>query len=259
MYCAPTREQCIYRTHSAKFTVGPTRHKGIEMNLSATIISPKRQTVAEEIFQHLRADIIALRLKPNTKLSEVEIAKKFDVSRQPVREAFLRLGEMNMLQIRPQMATRVCRISIPEILNIRFLRIAVEVEVCRRICETATPEDLEAIQLNLDKQKIVIEEGTFDQFQELDYEYHELLCIAAGVGAAFKMILETKSHVDRLCTLALEDIAGMGEIYEDHIQIFNALVAKDSKNAVKIMRFHLERLDETITKAREYHTDYFLD
>ena len=229
------------------------------MNLNATIKNPKRQTVAEDIFQYLRADTIALRLIPNTKLSEVEVAKKFQVSRQPVREAFLRLGEMNMLQIRPQMATRVCKISIQEILNIRFLRTAVEVEVCRRICETATAEDLEPIQLNLDRQKHVIEHGTFDQFQELDYEFHELLCIAAGVGAAFKMILETKSHVDRLCTLALADIAGMEEIYKDHIQIFNALNSKESADATKLMRFHLERLNETITKARAYHIDYFLD
>jgi DNA-binding GntR family transcriptional regulator len=229
------------------------------MNLSATINTPKRHTVTEDIFQHLRADIISLRLKPNTKLSEVEIAKKFDVSRQPVREAFLRLGEMNLLLIRPQMATRVCRISIPDILNIRFMRIAVEVEVCRRICETVSPENLELIQHNLDKQKQVIEIGTFDQFQELDYEFHELLCLAAGVGAAFKMILETKSHVDRLCALASTDIVGMGETYEDHIQIFNALSTKDSENAVKLMRFHLMRLDETITKAREYHTEYFLE
>ena len=93
----------------------------------------------------------------------------------------------------------------------------------------------------------------------MDYKFHELLCIAAGVGSAFKTIAETKSHVDRLCTLALQDIAGMGEIYQDHLQIFEALGARNAEAIVELMRFHLARLDDTISKAREYHQDYFED
>lgn len=232
---------------------------GIKMNIRETIGETKRQTVAEDVFQYLRSEIIALRLEPGAKLSEVETAKQCSVSRQPVREAFLRLGEMNLLHIRPQMATRVRKISIREILDTRFIRTAVEIEVCRRACEIVTQDSLVDLQKNLDQQKYIIEFGNFDQFQELDYMFHELLCNAAGVGSAFKTIVETKSHVDRLCTLALQDMADMSEIYRDHVQIYEALVKGDADAIVNLMRFHLARLDETITQARKYHQDFFED
>ena len=44
-----------------------------------------RRTTTDDIFDQLYADITSLELKPGTKVSEIEIAKKFDVSRQPVR------------------------------------------------------------------------------------------------------------------------------------------------------------------------------
>ena len=75
-----------------------------------------RHTNADSVFERLHSDIVSLRLAPGTKLSEIEVAKRSDVSRQPVREAFIRLSDMNLLKIRPQKATVVRKISIREIL-----------------------------------------------------------------------------------------------------------------------------------------------
>ncbi|WP_327795317.1 GntR family transcriptional regulator [Harenicola maris] len=215
--------------------------------------------MADEVFHQLRTDIITLRLIPGAKISEVEIAKKFGVSRQPVREAFARLSEINFLLIRPQMATRVRKISIPDIKDSRFIRTAVEVEVARRACASIASHDKDALSENLIEQRHIMKHGDFNQFQEVDYTFHQLICNAAGCGPAFRSIEETKSQVDRLCTLALQDIAGMAEIYDDHLQIFEALCARDEEEAVRLIRFHLARLDDTIAKAREYHRDYFED
>ena len=62
------------------------------MNVHQTFREAKRLTTAEEVFRQLKSDIISLRLTPGTKLSEVEVAKVYDVSRQPVREAFHAFG-----------------------------------------------------------------------------------------------------------------------------------------------------------------------
>ena len=50
-------------------------------------LSSDRRTAVDEIFDHLRAEIDALRLRPGDRISEAEIAARFGVSRQPVRDA----------------------------------------------------------------------------------------------------------------------------------------------------------------------------
>ena len=229
------------------------------MNISQPIGDSRRRTAAEEAYERLHADIISLRLPPGTKLSEVEIAKMYEVSRQPVREAFLRLGELNLLQIRPQRATLVKRISLQDLENTRFIRASVEVEVVRRACQVASPDDLALIKASLTPQKSAVDTADTNLMHKLDYEFHRLICKAAGCLPAFRTIAENKAHTDRVCTLELSGGNGMAEILEDHTKIVQALIARDEEKAVQMTRKHLARLDTTLRRASEKYTDYFED
>lgn len=227
------------------------------MNVHQTIQETKRLTTAEEVFRQLKSDIISMRLKPGSKLSEVEVAKSCNVSRQPVREAFMRLGELNLLQIRPQKATRVRKISMQELNHTRFLRAAVEVEVVRVACQVATSESLDLIEKNLEMQKIAVAESDARRLQELDYDFHRLICGAAECLPAFKTIAENKAHTERVCTLELADACGMAEVIEGHTNIFIALKSRDETTAVEMTRIHLRHLDETLEKASRNFPDFF--
>lgn len=70
-----------------------------------------RPSVTDQVFDPLHDRIIELDLPPGTRLSEIEVAKQFGVSRQPVRDAFHRLSKLGFLSIRPQRATSVSQIS----------------------------------------------------------------------------------------------------------------------------------------------------
>ena len=226
------------------------------MSVHTTSREDDRQTAADGVFESLRNDIISLRLEPGTKLSEVEIAKQNDVSRQPVREAFIRLSNMNLLLVRPQRATIVRKISRSDILNTRFVRIAIEVEVAQRACAVFDHRKI-GFQRNLTQQKQAAARGDTQRFHKLDYEFHRLLCIAANCEFAFETIAENKAQVDRICIMSLADREGMELLYDDHKNIFDCLTAGDSKGIVKITRKHLSRLDETLTAACEKHPEYF--
>lgn len=227
------------------------------MNIRQTVGDTKRLTTAEEVFQRLQSDIISLRIAPGTKLSEVEIAKLYDVSRQPVREAFMRLGDLNLLQIRPQKATLVRKISMQELAHTRFIRAAVEVEVIRKACKTATQEDFEALENNLKQQVVVVDARDAKALHELDYEFHRLICEAAQCLPAFRTIAENKAHTDRVCTLELADANGMKETLEGHTRILDAMKKRDEELAVKMTRVHLAHLDDTLENASRNHPDYF--
>lgn len=227
------------------------------MNIRQTFGEFKRQTTAEEIFHRLKDDIVSLRLAPGSKLSEVEVAKQCDVSRQPVREAFMRLGDLNLLQIRPQKATLVRKISLQDLRNTRFIRAAVEVEVVRMACKTASEESLSALRRNLEKQRAAVDGTDPVLLHALDYEFHRLICQAADRLPAFATIAENKTHTDRVCTLELSDAVGMAEVLEDHTDIVDAITKRDEAGAVALTRHHLAHLDGTLEKACENHPEFF--
>ena len=95
------------------------------------IVSAPKRTATDLSFEALYQAVIALELPPGAKVSEAEIAKALDVSRQPVRDAFYRLSKLGFLSMRPQRATLVTKISKRAVLNAIFVRTALEVEALR--------------------------------------------------------------------------------------------------------------------------------
>jgi len=136
---------------------------------------------------------------------------------------------------------------------------AVEVEVVRQACQIATKESLELIENNLVYQKAAVETMDANMLKKLDYEFHELICVAADCLPAFKTIAENKAHTDRVCTLELANKCGMAEVLEGHTNILNAIKQGDVDTAVQMTRVHLAHLDTILQEACEKHSDYFID
>lgn len=218
-----------------------------------------RRTNSDDIFDKIYADITTLRLKPGTKVSEVEIARKFDVSRQPVREAFIRLSNMGLLLVRPQRATVVKKISLKDIADSRFVRKAIEVEVARVACEKFNAANKVAFDENLAMQSIAVENNDFQAFKDLDAQFHKLLCLVADSELAYRTISESKLQVDRLCTFALSRRTEFNDVYQDHIKMCELLSEGDADGLVALMRLHLSRLDSTIAEATASNQDFFVE
>ena len=217
----------------------------------------ERRTIVDDIFDHLHDEISSMRLRPGDKISEADTAAQFGVSRQPVRDAFSRLANLDLLLIRPQRATEVRRFSAREIEKSRFVRAAIEKEVLRRAaqhCDAAGREKLDAA---LAVQTKAIADREIDGFGELDYAFHKILCEIAQADFVFDVILAEKSKVDRLCMLGLKKEDRMPELVDDHRAIAEAVKAHDGARAVVAGMKHLGRLDETIAYISKTNANYF--
>lgn len=216
-----------------------------------------RRTTADELFDRIRLDIEKMRLRPGTKLSEANVAQQYNVSRQPVREALIRLDNLELVHIRPQKATIVRRMSKSSIRQARFMRLAVELEVARRACLSYDGSLDEQFKDNLERQSACLESGVFKQFNKLDREFHALLCEAADCSFAIDIIDQCKAKVDRLCTLSLSEADSAGTILEDHHKILDSLLQADASALSAHVERHLHRLDSTIQFVQQNHADYF--
>lgn len=217
----------------------------------------ERRTSVDDIFDYLHEEILALRLRPGDKISEAEIAARFGVSRQPVRDAFSRLATQNLLLIRPQRATEVKRFSTREIVKSRFVRAAVEQEVLRRASSLCAEDGSARLDAQLAAQALAVADGNADRFAVLDYAFHEVLCSIAQVDFAFEVILTEKSKVDRLCILSLSKGDRLPDLLADHQEIAEAVKSHDAERAVASGMRHLSRLDRTIEQISMTNANYF--
>ena len=222
-----------------------------------TRAAPDRRTTVDAIFDHLQAEIDALRLRPGDRISEAEIAARFGVSRQPVRDAFTRLANLDLLLIRPQRATEVRRFSLRKIEKARFVRAAVEAEVLRRAARACGSEGAAALDAHLGRQRAALAGGDERAFAALDYAFHAALCEVGGVGFAAQVISAEKAKVDRLCLLSLTRENRMPQLLADHEAIAAAVVAGDEEAAVAAGMTHLSRLDDTIAAIARSNAEYF--
>lgn len=216
-----------------------------------------RQTSADIVFGELYDDIVGLNLLPGTRISEVEVAKRFDLSRQPIREAFGRLSRLGLIKVSPQRPTIVRHFSLEDIQNARFIRTAIEADVMRKGCEKRVTSVDHLLDECVAAQKDAVAENDAERFHDLDYEFHRLLCRSADADFAFELISSSKAQVDRLCMLALTSKSSMDKLYNDHVAILDALKAGNAPKADKALRRHLDRLTPTIKSVYEKHRNYF--
>lgn len=219
----------------------------------------ERRTSADIVFETLHDQIVSLKILPGTKISEVETAKMFGLSRQPVRDAFSRLSNLGLIHIRPQRSTIVRHFSLNGIQAARFIRTAVEVEVLRAACLNRDTDCDANLHENLERQQAATDVNDADTFHQLDYEFHQLLCRAARSEFAFGTILEKKAQVDRLCMLSLTNTAAMSDLLCDHKEILDGVMSGDAKIVDTAIRRHLDRLTPTIKHIHETHRNYFED
>ncbi|MBT0957556.1 GntR family transcriptional regulator [Alphaproteobacteria bacterium KMM 3653] len=227
--------------------------------MAPTAQARDRRTSVDVVFDELYESISGMELLPGDKISEAEIATKFGVSRQPVRDAFNRLENLDLLLIRPQRATEVKRFSSRTIAKSRFVRAAVECEVLRRAARLCGEEGEALLEASLALQKIAIKAPTNDKFGELDYQFHETICGIAQVDYAFEVIKEEKAKVDRLCMLSLAKTDRRDQLLLDHKEIAKQIIANNEEGAVAAGLVHLSRLDATIETIQEKNPDYFED
>lgn len=217
-----------------------------------------RPTVADQVFDALQKHILSLALPPGSKISEADIATQMGVSRQPVRDAFYRLSKLGFLTIRPQRATTVSMISEDAVLRAKFIRTALEMETCRLASAVLKPDDIAALQDVLDAQAKAISPDAREAFHALDDAFHREICERAGLGYAWELIQESKTHMDRVRMLSLST-QSQQLAYDEHVVILAAIAAGDGALAADRIRAHLARITLLIDRLKAENHSWFMD
>lgn len=227
------------------------------MSAALAIDTADAEPIVRQVTRVLRQAVVTMRIKPGEMVSEQEIATKLGISRQPVREAFIKLADAGLLRVLPQRGTLVVKISRAAVEDARFVREAVECAVAREAALRAPPTARTILNDSLARQRRAARSRDAEDFFALDEEFHRLLAEAAGRPSAWRVVEDVKPQMDRVRYLDVTESMPRRGIIEQHAAIAAAVVAGDPAGAEAAMRHHLTEIVRSLPRLAEQHADLF--
>ncbi|WP_116474496.1 GntR family transcriptional regulator [Zobellella maritima] len=198
--------------------------------------------LSEDLTPRLVEAVVNGELTPGTKLSEPELARRFEVGRGSVREALLRLEGLGLVERLPRQGARVVSLTPEGLTELFAIREALEGMACRLAAAAITPTEADALTCLLDQHQHYVDSQDSYQRQQGEEDFHYLLFRA--------------SHNHMLVTLLGDELYQLLRMYRhrlscrhsdprqallEHHQILNAVLQGDGELAELLMRRHVAR------------------
>lgn len=197
----------------------------------------------EYAYQTLRQRILTLDLQPGTKLSEQKVSKDLGVSRTPVREAFMKLRDEELLDIFPQSGTFVSKIDLNHAEEARFVRELVESAIAAKACEYLDEDAIFNLKSNIMMQKLCMdsEVKNHKRFFDLDESFHQELFSMCNRAYTWQMLDQVTFHLKRyrLARVTLMDSLDWQIIIDQHQALLDALLSLDASRVKACTEEHM--------------------
>jgi DNA-binding GntR family transcriptional regulator len=215
-------------------------------------------TIKTRIFRQVRREIIIGRRRPGERLDVEELAKAFETSVTPVRDALQMLSHESLVTIRPRSGYFVTRITLKQLRDMLDLRKILEISAVERAALRITGEQIAGLR-SVHAGYTGDDDASYDRYTDENRHFHYLVALSSGNQELAEML----GHLhDRLARFMVLRRAGKSQEIT-HGRIVDALQAHDPELARQallddIETAHDEILDEIIGEAAaSWHLDNF--
>lgn len=200
----------------------------------------------DNIYHAIRSEILACRMPPGAEVREQELAERYAVSRQPVREALLRLERERLVTVQSRQGYQVNPISIADARDLLQFRLVIEPACAGDAAEAGAEEALAA----LDAFR-TLQEGT--DFIDYNRAFHTALAQASGNRRMAATARDLIEQADRLVRVSLTGIKGRepNQLIAEHVAIIEAVQRRDARTAKRLVREHVAQAQRRIIPALE--------
>ncbi|MBN3761849.1 GntR family transcriptional regulator [Burkholderia sp. Ac-20365] len=202
-----------------------------------------------EIVDWVARGIIEGRLLPGHDLNSVDLAKRFNVSRTPVREALFVLTREGLVDWSPRRRPRVSTVELTEVREIYQLRAILYAQVSTAIVERATDDDIEALWRAHRRLAEVAAQGDVDGYFWANVAFRDEELRVCGNGI-FKEVLDSmRMRTNRLRRLSTSLPGRLQRSCADHQRLCEAYAERDGVLAAALNRSIVLSALQAIEKA----------
>jgi Transcriptional regulators len=193
-------------------------------------------SLSEHVYMTLKRKILKGDLPPGYRLIVLDIAKTFDVSQAPVREALERLKQEGLIVGRMNKGSAVSEITLKEIRDIYELRQLIEGHALREAMKALNADDIGRLERILANMKLAVDENDSYRLVELDMQFHGYFYLRSGNALFLDIWNSIKTKIMRFITVTNQDHVGYS-IPNSHAELLDVIKTGDADMAAeKIVR-----------------------
>ena len=221
------------------------------------VVAPidSKETFKSKAYAALRNVIVAsdiYRSRADIRLDERQLAQDFGISRTPVREAMAQLEREGFVRSVPRRGVYVVRKTKREVIEMITAWAALESMAARLITQHASDADIAGLRrmfATFEGDKL---HAKLDEYSAVNINFHQTIIELSGNAVLIRLAenLFTHMHMIRRQTIGEED--RVERSIRDHMNIIQALEARDTERAEDLVRQHALGLAEHVAK----HVDY---
>ncbi|MGQ4617145.1 FCD domain-containing protein [Nocardia sp. R7R-8] len=216
--------------------------------------SRPKTTRTDAVYEQIRADILAGRLSPGTRLKFAPLCEQHRASAGVVREALSRLTEHGLVCAEPQIGFRVIPISVPDLQDLTEVRGDIECLALRYSIERgdiAWESRLIGAHHALQRTPRLLADDPSrlnDEWVALHATFHAVLLEACGSPRLTSIALSLREAAElyRRWSVPLGETHDSRDVAAEHREIFEAAIARDPDRAIDALSKHIRFTTELV-------------
>jgi len=207
-------------------------------------VVPTRRTRAEELRVQLADEIVRGALQPGTALDEMELARRFGVSRTPVREAIRQLAASGLVETRAHRGALVARPSGEHLLGMFEAMAELEALCAGLAAERMTRAERHLLEIAHEEMRALIRIGDPQRFHEVNEAFHGAIYVGAHNGYLAEITLATRARVQPFRRAQFRNLGRLAKSQAEHDRVVEAIQRGDRDRAAGAMRLHIMTVQE---------------
>lgn len=221
--------------------------------------STEKSTLAEEVFDRLRHELLRGDLAPGAKLRINEIASRYGVSPSVLREALTRLAEQGLIVAMPQRGFAVLELSVADLEDLTRARRLVETTALRESIadgDLAWESSVLAAHHRLQRTPMTDDGHINALWAQAHRDFHHVLLAGGrstrltGIADSLRDCSDLYIHWSR--ELARDD---RRDVAAEHQEIADLTLARDADGAAAALAQHIERTTAALVRYAEARED----
>jgi DNA-binding GntR family transcriptional regulator len=214
-----------------------------------------RETFKDKAYAALRNMIASsdvYRSRTDIRLDERQLAQDFGISRTPVREAMAQLEREGFVRSIPRRGIYVVRKTKDEVIQMITAWAALESMAARLITERASDADIAGLRRMFTTFEGDELHAKLDEYSEVNINFHQTIIELSGNDVLIQLAENLFTHMRMIRHETIGEEDRVDRSIHDHLNIIQALEARDTERAEDLVRQHALGLAEHVAK----HVDY---
>jgi DNA-binding GntR family transcriptional regulator len=202
-------------------------------------VSWPRQTRTDELRRQLADDIVHGQLVPGAPLDEIELARRFSVSRTPVREAIRMLAASGLVEMRAHRAAVVARPSHQDLIGMFEVMAELESLCAGFAAERMTGAERRGLENVHETLRKLIQSGDPQRYDEINEAFHGTIYAGAHNSYLAELTQSTRGRVQPFRRAQFRNAGRLARSHREHDRVVQAIMRGERTLAAQTMYAHI--------------------